>query len=514
MLSGSHPNSSFSSLPPSFKLSSKGRKDQVVAAQKAELDHILQPGYKSTSSDMEGDSNSIAGPSRLSGSGTRTAGGLAGAKNMLSNGIRPSPSLGSFKSPSSSGVYVDSSGKLHDTEFDPFAGLAEMSRRKSRRRSAFGQGKRRGSASTSSSSGASEEGKTQSRRSNGISAGGGKDEEEIRKRLEMERRRLDEVSGYTAARKKSMMSNRGSGRATPSIQSNEEGSLQNDRPSGRSKSSQGYYVRSPLSPTFGGPTSGSPYATSRTLPATVEIADGHEESPAKSSVKSKVSIGPDKKVTIMGFDAPRVATPTTAYPDSLKVPVSARISATSPVSSDVSRDRPKPVERPREELFPETPAQAKRREERFRRSGGGGINRASILAVDTVHFSGGRGRILPEIEIVEDDDPRIIFPTGGRSTRVQTTHDHVIRAPLALALEAHGIRRGSGDHQSSRSFIVGSGSKAPSTIIEEGGGGYLPSRWAGGDRKLRTAEDDREKYRPREWGGKKGELGGRPEEWQ
>ncbi len=491
-----NPGSSFSPLPPAFNLSSKGRKDQVLAGQRAEVDHILQPGYKSTSAD--GDSSSIAGPSRHSG--TRTAGGLAGSKKLMANGIRSSSSLGSFKTPSSSGVYVDSSGKVHDTEFDPFAGVAEMSRRKSRRRSAFGNHKRRGRTSGSSSEGGSD---GSPERGDGP-AREGKDEGDTRKRLDMERRRLDEVSGLAAARRRSFLSDRSSGRGTPSIRSTEESHL--DRAGGRSKSSQGYYVRSPLSPTFGGQTSSSSYATSRTLPTTVGNGDGRdEESPVTST---KISIGPDKKITITGFDAPRSETPTTAHPDSLKIPDTGPLSTMSRGSSDVSH-RPKPAERPREELFPETPAQVKRREDRARRTG---MSRGGSLGVDTVISAGGRGRILPEIEIVEDDDPRIVFPTDGRSTRVQTVHDHVIRGPFSSALEAHGMRRGSGDHQSSRSLVVGSGSKAPSTIIDEGG--YLPSRWATGDRLLRQTEGEKEKYRPREWGGKKGELGGRPEGWK
>jgi hypothetical protein len=60
----------------------------------------------------------------------------------------------------------------------------------------------------------------------------------------------------------------------------------------------------------------------------------------------------------------------------------------------------------------------------------------------------------------------------------------------------------------------GGGSIDPSTIIDQGTGGYLPSRWASGDRELRVTEDAKEKYRPREWGGKTGDLGGRSEEWR
>jgi hypothetical protein len=60
----------------------------------------------------------------------------------------------------------------------------------------------------------------------------------------------------------------------------------------------------------------------------------------------------------------------------------------------------------------------------------------------------------------------------------------------------------------------GGAASGPSSILEEGPGGYLPSRWASGDKQLRLTEDEKEMYRPREWGGKKGELGGRTEEWR
>lgn len=53
-----------------------------------------------------------------------------------------------------------------------------------------------------------------------------------------------------------------------------------------------------------------------------------------------------------------------------------------------------------------------------------------------------------------------------------------------------------------------------SAIIEETGGGYVPSRWAKGDRSLRVTTQDKDLYRPREWGGKHGNLGGREEEWR
>jgi hypothetical protein len=31
---------------------------------------------------------------------------------------------------------------------------------------------------------------------------------------------------------------------------------------------------------------------------------------------------------------------------------------------------------------------------------------------------------------------------------------------------------------------------------------------------LRVTEDEKEKYRPKEWGGKTGDLAGKPEEWK
>lgn len=45
-------------------------------------------------------------------------------------------------------------------------------------------------------------------------------------------------------------------------------------------------------------------------------------------------------------------------------------------------------------------------------------------------------------------------------------------------------------------------------------GGYFFSWWVSGDKNLRVIEDEREKYRLREWGGKYGDLGGRENEWR
>ena len=508
-----HPNSSFSPLPPAFNLSSKGRKDQVAAGQKAELNHILQPGYRSTSTETDGDLNSIAGPSRHGG--PRTAGGLAGSKKTAGLGMRSSPSTGSLRAPNSAGFYVDSSGNVHDTEFDPFAGVGRLSKKKSYRRSAFGQERRRGSGSSSSSSKGSEDRQRKARQGSVALGAEGKDEEEVKRRLEMEKRSSNEISGYTLARRRSILSDRSSGRATSPLLSAQSRTVQLDRLGGQSKSSQGR-VRSPLSPTSGGQISASSFATSRTLPTTIEVADAdkHEESPNITSEVTKLPVGSDKKIKQIGFQVPRPETPLGSIVDSLRPPEKERPAPASRASSVTSQSRPrKPAERPREELFPETPAQLKKREERARLTREGGSSRGASLAVDTVLSSGGRGRILPEIEILDDDDPRIVFPADGRATRVQTTHDHVIRGPFSLALEAQSSRRGSADY-SSRSILGGPSSKAPSTIIDEGGGGYLPSRWATGDRQLRQTEDEKEKYRPREWGGKTGELGGRQEEWK
>ncbi|OCF40057.1 hypothetical protein I317_06132 [Kwoniella heveanensis CBS 569] len=552
-----HPDSKFAPLPPAFHLSSRQhKKDAALAGQRAELEHILQPEYKSSTHDVDGDSASIAGPSRHGGS--RTAGGLGGLvdrKGKMSSVLRPSASISSFnaqangnngrRSGALGGVYIDSNGKLHDTEFDPFGHISEMSRAKSRRRSAFGSDRRKGSDTSSSSDSGSEvaDQQTAARRSTDTGRERDREEEEIRRRLEIERKRLDDVSGYAAARRRSMMSER-SGRATPSIRSSEDGPTTSIYGAGtglvpgavgRSRSQQGHYIPSPLSPTFGIGHSPSLYssATSRTAATPHELkSEGtppekttETTSRPRHETKSKIEVAKDGSKKITGFDAPVSPVPpyTPTMGNSLApppVPDMGRMSVMSRGSSDIGRDRPpKPAERPREDLFPETPAQIKRREERERRAGASSRNgvhpRANGLAVDTVIATSGKGRILPEIEIVEDDDPRIIFPAEGKSTRVQSKHDHVIRGPFSHALDAQGgyselAAAGAGGRRASSAKSLGGGSK-PSTIIDEDGG-YLPSRWASGDRNLRITEDEREKYRPMEW--KHGEPGGKSDHWE
>ncbi|WVF65882.1 hypothetical protein IAT40_000619 [Kwoniella sp. CBS 6097] len=561
-----NPDSKFAPLPPAFHLSSRQhKKDVALAGQRAELEHLLQPEYKSSPHDVDGDSASIAGPSRHGGS--RTAGGLGGLvdrKGKMPAVLRPSASISSFnahahaqsngsgnggrRSGGMGGVYIDSNGKLHDTEFDPFGHVSEMSRAKSRRRSAFGSDRRKGSDTSSTSDSGSEvaDNQAMARRSTDTGRERDREEEEIRRRLEIERKRLDDVSGYAAARRRSMMSER-SGRATPSIKSSDDGptSIYSAAtglvPSavGRSRSQQGHYIPSPLSPTFGTGHSPSIYssATSRTAATPHELkSEGtppekttENTSRPRHETKSKIEVAKDGSKKITGFDAP--VSPVPPYTPTMghslvppSVPDTGRMSVMSRGSSDMGRTEsirpPKPAERPREELFPETPAQIKRREERDRRVGGvssrNGVHpRANDLAVDTVIASSGKGRILPEIEIVEDDDPRIVFPTEGRSTRVQSKHDHVIRGPFSHALEAQGgyselAAAGAGGRRASSAKSLGGGSK-PSTIIDEDGG-YLPSRWASGDKNLRITENEREKYRPMEW--KHGEPGGKSDHWE
>ncbi|WVQ93516.1 hypothetical protein IAU59_000590 [Kwoniella sp. CBS 9459] len=559
-----HPDSKFAPLPPAFHLSSRQhKKDAALAGQRAELDHLLQPEYKSSTHDVDGDSASIAGPSRHGGGGSRTAGGLGGLvdrKGKMPAALRPSASISSFKAQGSNGnngrrsgglggVYIDSNGKLHDTEFDPFGHVSEMSRAKSRRRSAFGSDRRKGSDTSSTSDSGSEAAdsnhtQAMARKSTDTGRERDREEEEIRRRLEIERKRLDDVSGYAAARRRSMMSER-SGRATPSIRSSEDGptsiysagtGLVPSAAVGRSRSQQGnHYIPSPLSPTFGIGHSPSIYssATSRTAATPHELkSEGtppekttETTSRLRHETKSKIEVTKDGSKKITGFDAP--VSPLPPYTPTMgnglappSVPDTGRMSVMSRGSSEMGRDRPpKPVERPREELFPETPAQIKRREDRERRVGASSRNgvhpRANGLAVDTVIASSGKGRILPEIEIVEDDDPRIVFPAEGRSTRVQSKHDHVIRGPFSHALEAQGgyselAAAGAGGRRASSAKSLGGGSK-PSTIIDEDGG-YLPSRWASGDKNLRITEDEREKYRPTEW--RHGEPGGKSDHWE
>ncbi|WVW80262.1 hypothetical protein I302_102240 [Kwoniella bestiolae CBS 10118] len=589
-----HPDSHFAPLPPAFHLGGKHKKDAALAGQRAELEHILQPEYKSTYNYDMDDSSSIAGPSRNHLS-SRTAGGLdrkgKSPMGIGSSALRPSTSISSFHQTSNgtsnnngggrksgAGVYIDSNGKLHDTEFDPFGHISEMSRAKSRRRSAFGSDRRKsknGDSSSSSESGSDVQDNNYIPRRSTDTTGREREEEEIRKRLEMERKRLDDVSGYAAARRRSMMSER-SGSIRPSTPSEDGGGAGPGAPSiyttnstlaptamsGRSRSQHGvHYVPSPLSPTFSVNHTPSVYSRSTQAHTPQTASSEHkvqgtppEKTTENTSVtssnklrkeptKSRVEVSKDGSKKITGFDAP--VSPIPPYtpimetgtsvnghllPHAPLTSSSGRLSPAPPRGSiDSKRERvPKPAERPREELFPETPAQIKRREERERRMGVGvGVPSASSgsrvnrgLSVDTGRDK--TSRILPEIEIVEDDDPRIIFPPEGKTTKIQSKHDHVIKGPFSLALNA-GVRPGSdaGDYpdmggrrgSASRSIGGGSGHKPPSTLVDEDGG-YLPSRWASGDKSLRTTEGDRERYRPMEWvSGGGAEIVTRNDEW-
>lgn len=579
-----HPTSHFAPLPSAFQ-SHRIKKEQALAGQRAEADHLLQPGYRSYHPSDEADS-SIAP--------RRTAGGLGG--------LRPSPSTSSFNGSAAmgngrraAGVYMDSSGKLHDTEYDPFAGVKDMTRAKSNRRSAFGSDRHHRAGSSSSSS--SDSGQASYRRPSHDM----REEEEVRRKLQIERQQMDDVSSYVARRKSLLSEREGSGRGSPSIRSSEDGP-----PTGgsfvtaRTRSQQGYYYPSPLSPSFA--TQGTSFANgypSRTpTTSTFPPSAGEGTPPEKSTEMTRVKSPPpppkyeppverpkpkskvevkDGTTKIIGFDGPVRPTspnpPPTEQFSSLRVrspspsssshhlttpgaPASAggALSATSRSSADLTRQMrsPRPIERrhqAREDIYPETPAQTKRRQEREQRrlvSGHGppahatqpSASHNSALAVDTALAENGRARILPEIEIVEDDDPRIVFPKEGKTTRVQKTHDHVIKGPFSHALQA---RKGS--HASSTALntftnagnggfpsAIGhsssihdfsslnrpkslTGSKPGSSVIDDAGG-YLPSRWASGDKNLRVTEDEREKYRPREWGGKYGDLGGREDEWR
>lgn len=700
-----NPTSSFSPLPPAFNIGRKS-KEQARAGHRAEVNHMLEPEFQS-SRQREDDAASMAGPSRLSS--VRTAGGLAAAalsrkKGRGADESRPSESGSSYQQPqqggarrANPGVYVDSSGRTHDTEYDPFAGVAAVSRRKSKqRRSAFGQ--RRNSASSSSSDASSDgPGPT---RATALNTDGQETEKECRRRLEAERRQLDDVSGYAAARRQSLMSDRASGfysgRGTPSLRSGRDDTMSLAHtlaPNGRAPSRLNHgYQPSPVSPTFdrSSAVSGSSH-NARSYPPSYPAGSsaGNDESPRKHTEKTEPSEAakvvvaqkektrkaeaPDKlrdekararrqrpepldeeseteseheyedageappryeaperevgegvgegvgeevgaglgaqlealpehapehhpehhpeyspqhppehlpehqpqlprktplpelnpmvrvksppaepnhsisvlpkpgaaktknpksrversasgATRVTGFDAG----PTRPMPSpqsqtqSLHVPAATRLRAESVASglsshssereTDAPRRHRRPKERPREQIFPETPAQAKRREERERRNLRAGKTPAGTYAADSaLPGTSSATRILPEIKFVDDDDPRIVFPPDGPSTRVQH--------PRSINTIQSDLRNGSMDYTgsmhrgSSHSARVGS-SKEPSAIIEESGGGYLPSRWASGDRQLRVDATTKEMYRPKEWGGRKGDLGGRPDEWR
>lgn len=598
-----HPSSSFAPLPPAFQ-SRREKKEAALAGQRAELDQILEPEYKSTYGDAE---SSSMGASRSRG--PRTAGGFASdEKHRPSNiNVRSSSSVASVRSATHQnstlgGIYVDSAGKVHDTEFDPFGRVSEMNRKMSRRRSAFGSNGRKGSASSSSASGSDVDGAQSAGLSSaGLASGrrsvdGSRDGDDARKRVNGDRATLGGRSSRASDRP-------ASGRGTPSFVSHEDGETRtiasgrsstftHNHPGAARARAGGQYVPSPLSPTSSQPASGYSFGPARDTPATVaedgesgeETYDDAPELPEKetqitsgmahlsvrsngdylgasgsSSARTPIDRQPSEKreirrdgsVKITGFGAPTSpmppSTPVLDGLRSLRVPDSARSggsrsTAGSHASSESQRP-PKPAERPREESFVETPAQRKRREERYgSRSGAGALaGRPSVssLAIDTALASRAPVRVLPEIEILEDDDPRVIIPpeTEGRVTRVQTKFDHVIRGPFSHALDAAagGSRAGGtaspgsgeyhtygepgGDfhaHQRTGSMrsvpfsaVQGSGS-----ILEEIGGGYLPSRWANGDKHLRQTEEDKEMYRPQEWGGRKGDLAGKPEEWK
>ncbi|WVQ77355.1 hypothetical protein IAR50_007039 [Cryptococcus sp. DSM 104548] len=566
-----HPNSSFAPLPSAFQ-SSRVKKEAALAGQRAEADHLLAPQYSEP---------------------RRTAGGLAG-------GLRGSASQASFNPPHSAnsgrrqaGVYLDSNGKLHDTEYDPFAGLTTMSRDKSRRRSAFGKTRRSSVSSDSSSSSSKSQAK---RRQSQDTMRSVRDEEEVRRRLrekerEMEKQR-DDVSLYVQ-RRRSILSERErewTGRGSPSIRSTEEGPMGSGQSfmTGRRTQANHYYP-SPLSPQFAGPSfaNNPPTASSASTrtpnTSTFSGINGEGTPPekisemtqAKSPVlalappplitepapkekkKSKVEVR-DGVTKVIGFDGPaQVLSPPADQlaglslqppsPSSTRLtpppPMSADASVTSRGSMDVPRS-PRPPGEPartrhptrtaRDDIYPETPAQTKRRQDKERQRLLSGAHhpshhahagKPSPLAIDTDLARNGE-RVLPEIEIVSDDDPRVVVPKEGKTTRVQRVHDHVIRNPLhhhsrktsqaststlatlplpptIPAAGGYGGMTGS----SSMNDLSGGG-KARSTTGSRGGGssfmeesgGYLPSRWAQGDKKLRNTEEEREVYRPREWG--------------
>nr|ODN90376.1 hypothetical protein L204_05981 [Cryptococcus depauperatus CBS 7855] len=533
-----HPTSHFAPLPSAFQ-SHRVKKEQALAGQRAEADHLLQPPR-------------------------RTAGGFSG---YAAPSLNKSPSLLSFNPSSGArvGVYIDSSGKLHDTEYDPFAGVADITRAKSKRQSAFGSSRRHSSSSSSSSQSSHQAG---SRRPS-MDVGRARidrerEEEEVRKRLE--KQRIDDVSSYVARRRSLLSEREQTGRGSPSIRSSEDlpsavtfvtaPPSANGTAKSTGKSQQVYYYPSPLSPSF-------PFnLPSAKTPSTSTFAGAEGTPPEKATEmtlkspnpsplpmeprKSKVEVK-DGTTKIIGFDGPlrpsplspsvlqRSPTPTDGFL-SLRIrspsPSSSHLTPPAPPSASTSRssgefDRsrsrsPLPHRRAtREGIYPETPAQTKKRQEKEQRrlaSGGRPLVINTDLVPRSTYQSVARGRVLPEIEIVEDDDPRIILPReGGKTTRIPKpylpfpSHSSQPRAARkSSSIVSHSHSHSHSTLPSPPSFanldrprsLTGSakgGGGGAGSLVEDNGG-YLPSRWASGDRHLRVKEADREAYRPKEWG--------------
>ncbi|WVN87152.1 uncharacterized protein L203_102328 [Cryptococcus depauperatus CBS 7841] len=448
------------------------------------------------------------------------------------------------------------------------SGVADITRAKSKRQSAFGSSRRHSSSSSSSSQSSHQAGSRRPSMDVGRArVDREREEEEVRKRLE--KQRMDDVSSYVARRRSLLSEREQTGRGSPSIRSSEDlpsamtfvtaPPSANGTAKSTGKSQQVYYYPSPLSPSF-------PFnLPSAKTPNTSTFAGAEGTPPEKATEmtlkspnpsplpmeprKSKVEVK-DGTTKIIGFDGPlrpsplspsvlqRSPTPTDGFlslrirspsPSSTHLTPPAPPSASTSHSSgefDRSRSRsPLPHRRAtREGIYPETPAQTKKRQEKEQRrlaSGGRPLVINTDLVPRSTYQSGARGRVLPEIEIVEDDDPRIILPReGGKTTRIPKPYlpfpSHSSQ-PRAARKRSSSIASHSHSHSHSHSTLPsppsfanldrprsltgsakGGGGGAGSLV--EDNGGYLPSRWASGDRHLRVKEADREAYRPKEWG--------------
>lgn len=223
----------------------------------------------------------------------------------------------------------------------------------------------------------------------------------------------------------------------------------------------GRYVPSPLSPTAPNTAAtGSSFAT-----ATSHLT-GHRERSETPATSTDGDSQPHEKK--------RHAEPLLSPPSTKVPPRSPSLYAST--SGRTSGDR--------SQYYNETPAQQAAREAIRARSSVDLPRRTPAAAA-------------PSIEIVEDD----IVPASKLQPPPKIRHYAATASPAKSGHPRYALSTHTEDP------------KPPSTIFDTTNMGYLPSRWASGDREWREGEEAKEKYRPREWGGKHGDLGGREEEW-
>lgn len=382
------------------------------------------------------------------------------------------------------GVYIDQEGRLHDKEYDPFEKVRSLSRRKVEKRRVFGAAREDESEVGSEGSGsfvglggfegarAGRMSQSQSRtRSQGQSERGQEHEDETQGYGSPNANNADgngnPESMGTRTRSNTLWSEYDSGiSATSPRPAGAESEFGDPLSPLHAKFKDGINVNGPLSPTSSHPSSNQ-YGQGQGQRNSSSVKTSHTSALARLEERPRSLLFPATPAQVAAQKIKERNAPQHHHHRTSKV------SHHTPTHTHTHAHRVNDVVIEEEPLRPPVaPFNPMFSSERRGKSPASSIK------------SGGKGKRR------ESGDSSRMYAAGAAGRRPSTqSQPHASSFPHHLQADAHAGRSVSGVQHASSSVFSG------------GDMGYLPSRWARGEREFRAGEEELDKYRPMEFRG-------------